>query len=50
MFLDFVNPSKELKDLASCVESKNMTSHVFGKIKSDDWNKSLIEWVDGLGG
>ena len=50
MFLDFVNPSKELKDLFSCAESKNKTSHVFGKIKNDDWKKSLIEWVDGLGG
>ena len=49
IFLDFVNYSKELKDLSSCIESKNKTPHVFGKIKSEDWNKTLVEWVDNLG-
>jgi len=49
MFLDFINPSNKLKDLYSCIESKYKTTHVFGKIKNDDWNKSLIKWVDSLG-
>ena len=49
IFLDFVNYSKKLKDLFYCIERKNNTEHVFGKIKSKDWNRDLIEWVASLG-
>jgi len=46
--LDFVYYSKELRDINFCVESKNGTVLVFGKLKSDEWKMDLQKWVDSL--